>query len=515
MTRSRNRRSGNQNVPPEDDNNDEGGPEQTDSPEPQSRGCGHRNYTPPRRPFRFQSFKTKGSVETWKDYKRRLGQALSHQGYESSADRKQALLTCADPELYRLMVALCFPQVLESEGVTYEHIIGLLDDQFEEDVSEAMAEYEFEARKQKPDESVAEWLADLRQLAIPCKFLEADLSRRLRGQLVRGVADKECQAKLLEASDLDLKKAITIIKTHMRAKAEGEALNKRQPEAESSSSRDNVMFVRRPDCWRCGAGHAPDTCWAKDKDCRARGKKGHIAKKCPGGGQGESNNTSTNNNNSNRNKKRRERRRNVNLVRAVEHAASQPNPAKVGNQGGAAASTAAQPREQNRQPTRGQAPAQTQRTNHVAAWEDWGYRINQVNDSTVKGYYPGPDRVRVTVDGVDFRVELDNGAPTGLMSEREFKRHWPEERLTADRDRMHTWSGEAIQGIKSCEVTVRVGEQEARLPLFVAQGDGPFIMGRLWMDTFGFKVTGPVDISRPVYKMSYPFRRASPKPCPG
>lgn len=121
----------------------------------------------------------------------------------------------------------------------------------------------------------------------------------------------------------------------------------------------------------------------------------------------------------------------------------------------------------------------------------------------------------MTVDGVDFRVELDNGAPTGLMSEREFKRHWPEERLATDRDKMHMWSGAAIQGIKSCEVTVRVGEQEARLPLLVAQGDGPFIMGRLWMDTFVFKVTGPVDISRPVYKVSYPFRRASPKACPG
>ena len=151
------------------------------------------------------------------------------------------------------------------------------------------------------------------------------------------------------------------------------------------------------------------------------------------------------------------------------------------------------------------------RANQMAAWEQWEYRCNQVN---VSRWYPGPDLVSLKVDGVPFKVELDNGAPTGLMSETEFGKHWPVERLSADPEKMHMWSGAAIKGIRHCEVTVQVGQQEAKLPLLVAEGDGPFIMGRLWLDTFGFKVTGPVKVSRPVYKVQAPFQKARPSHFP-
>ena len=467
-----------------------------------------QDESPNRRPraFRFQSFKLKNAVETWAEYKRRLGQALEHQGFKTGAQKKQALLTCSDPELYRLMVALCYPKVLESPDpeVTYDDLLVLLDDQFEEDVSEAMAEFLFEARVQKHGESVAEWLADLRQLAIPSKFMEGDLSRRLRAQLVRGVADKACQTKLLEATDLDLKKAVSLIKTQMRSKAESAAINKRASHASVSNSQDSVMYVKS-ECFRCGGSHSPDSCWAKDKTCNTCDAKGHIARKCNRGGGKPHNRNQAGQTGGTRKSK-------VNCVRAAEQPAGQSagqggSAQPVGNQGGGAVAQAA--RQESTGVQRIEVPGRAD--SGQAAWEDWGYRITQV-----RGFmkYPAPDQINLKVEGVDFRVELDNGAPTGLMSEQEFFKHWSEDRLSTDPQKMHMWSGAPIQGPRYCEVTVQVGQQVERLPLIVAKGQGPFIMGRLWLDAFGFRVTGPVQVSRPVYKI-IPCAERRPVATPG
>ncbi|XP_052125792.1 uncharacterized protein LOC127749876 [Frankliniella occidentalis] len=163
-----------------------------------------------------------------------------------------------------------------------------------------MAEHLFEQRRQKPGESAAEWVADLRQLAIPCNF--TDLDRRLRAQLVRGVADKDCQVKLLEAPALDVKKAVKIIQTHKRSQVECEALSKPGSTERAEAREPSVMYVQqsssqnnnnsRGECFRCGRGHNPDTCWAKDVECRKCGAKGHLKRRCVStwkkGGQGSS-----------------------------------------------------------------------------------------------------------------------------------------------------------------------------------------------------------------------------------
>ena len=47
------------------------------------------------------------------------------------------------------MVSLTYPRVLEDNAVSYDELIQVLDEQFCEDVSEAMAEFLFEARVQK------------------------------------------------------------------------------------------------------------------------------------------------------------------------------------------------------------------------------------------------------------------------------------------------------------------------------------------------------------------------------
>ena len=439
---------------------------------------GESSFRPARR-FQFQSFKLEGSTETWAEYKRRLMQALEHQGFATDARKKLAFLTCADAELYRLMVALCYPEVLESATVSFTDLIALLDDQLEDEVSEAMAEYMFETRVQAPGESLAKWLADLRQLAVPCRF-ETGLDRRLRAQLVRGVADRACRQKLLETPSLDLKQAIVIIKTHMRSKADNEALSQRPVEPEQQQQA--VMYVQKEsqrECYRCGRRHDPDTCWAKQVDCRGCGKFGHIQRKCRRGG--DRGNIPSNEKVDGR-QQRPQSVQKVNNVRPAGQAAritSQPA-GEVGNQA-------------------------TTRASGAAAWYDspaagganWEYMLCQVRSA---GRYPAPDQVDLRVDGLQFTVVLDNGAPCGMMSREEFCRHWPRDRLMKDPEPLQMWSGVGEEGQRYCVMSVEIAGATKELPLLVAEGCGPFIMGRLWMDAFGFKVSGPVRVTRPKYR---------------
>jgi hypothetical protein len=63
-----------------------------------------------------------------------------------------------------------------------------------------------------------------------------------------------------------------------------------------------------------------------------------------------------------------------------------------------------------------------------AAWEDWEYRVMTLGSGR---RYPGPDQTEVVIDGIQLTAELDNGAPTALMSEVQFLRHWKASRLTS------------------------------------------------------------------------------------
>ncbi|KAK3911889.1 Gag-Pol polyprotein, partial [Frankliniella fusca] len=419
-------------------------------------------------------------------------------GDSQRVDMSLGTVVLGDADLYRLMVALSAPQVLESAGVSFERILELLDEHWEEEISEAMAEFVFEQRRRKPGESAADWLADLRQLAIPCKF--TDLDRRLRAQLVRGVADKECQRKLLEAPDLTVKSALNIIRVHMRTQAECEALSKRgstEPEVREAT----VMYVNKPsnttnDCFRCGARHDPEACWAREAECRKCGKRGHLGRRCrsswkKGGsssGQGGAGGAPV-----------AQGGAKVNMLR------TQP----VGAGGGPEASEEAR------------ATPSTTRLAYVheaagaaasaANGATWEYTLCQVRGGQK---YPSPDMVELKVDGQVFQAVLDNGAPCGMMSLGQFRQHWAESRLRDDADTLSVWSGQAVKGQRHCEVTVSVGQQEARLPLLVAEGDGPFLIGRLWLDRFGFRVSGPAYTQPPPSPRPWLSAPSPPEPAP-
>ena len=135
--------------------------------------------------------------------------------------------------------------------------------------------FKFHRRGQGVNESVAQYMAELRKLSEKCDFGEY-LEQALRDRLVCGLVNEKVQQRLLSESELSLKKAFEI--------AQGmETAQKETYEMRSSASEGDrqVNIISRRPCFRCGKqNHHPEKCFYKDQECRACGRRGHIAKMC-------------------------------------------------------------------------------------------------------------------------------------------------------------------------------------------------------------------------------------------
>ena len=98
-------------------------------------------------------------------------------------------------------------------------------------------------------------------------------------------------------------------------------------------------------------------------------------------------------------------------------------------------------------------------------------------------YNPGSD---VKVNNVDLKMELDTGASVSIISEATYNRLWPQGQapvLQESHVRLKTYSGEQVPVKGVMDVTVQVNEQTKQLPLVVACGNGPSLLGRDWFMT--------------------------------
>ena len=184
-------------------------------------------------------------------------------------------LSTVGPRTYTLLYNLVAPT--RPKALTFAEISKVLIDHYQPQRLEITERYHFHRRSQGADESVAEFDAALRSLAIHCGF-GAVLDDSLRDQFVCGIRHENVRRRLLTERGLTYQKALEIAKgmvaadSHALSMKTGEpAVNKLRAPKESEKQL----------CHRCGRkGHVPDRCKFKDATCHACGKKGHIAPVC-------------------------------------------------------------------------------------------------------------------------------------------------------------------------------------------------------------------------------------------
>lgn len=95
---------------------------------------------------------------------------------------------------------------MKPKDKTYKDLVQLLEKHYHPKPSEIVQWYKFDSRTRKPEESVLDYVAELRRLAQDCNYGDK-LQQMLRDRLVCGIEDECIQRRLLSEADLTFEKA--------------------------------------------------------------------------------------------------------------------------------------------------------------------------------------------------------------------------------------------------------------------------------------------------------------------
>ena len=216
-------------------------------------------------------------LEDWASYCERMEQYFIANGI-SNADRKRAiLLSVCGPATFKLIRSLIAPD--KPSDKSFEQIVKAVSDHLCPKPSSILQRFYFNSCVQKESESIAQFVAELRRLAVHCEF-EGTLEIMLRDRLVCGVRDPQLQKRLLAERQLTFSKALELAQAFESAESSSRDIQAvRSPSVPLPVHSVDKKGLSVPDsvsCFRCGGKHYATTCKLKSVTCNNCGKTGHI-----------------------------------------------------------------------------------------------------------------------------------------------------------------------------------------------------------------------------------------------
>lgn len=131
--------------------------------------------------------------------------------------------------------------------------------------------FKFKTHSQQPGETIAKFLAELRQLTEYCEF-GAALDR-----LVCGVKDIKIQGRLLAEPKLTLQRALDLALAIEATEKDASEIQEGAPPLKVDTKDGKGSEIN---CYRCGGKHYPKNCNFNDARCYACDKLGHLSRVC-------------------------------------------------------------------------------------------------------------------------------------------------------------------------------------------------------------------------------------------
>ncbi|XP_064475711.1 uncharacterized protein K02A2.6-like [Ornithodoros turicata] len=378
-----------------------------------------------------------GPGSAWPSYLERLEFYFTANDITSSDKKRAVLCTVCGAATYAVIRSLCSPS-LPSE-TDYKDIVSKLATHFNPKPSVIVQRFQFGKRDQRPGESVADYVAELRRLSEHCAF-GSTLDDMLRDRLVCGLRDESLQRRLLAESNLTFTLAQDKAIVAEYALRETEKIRGAMPTDVYSLQKDGVAGGAKPNktkpkhdsagqptsastkCFRCGGVHVPDDCPFRHAVCHYCKQRGHIVKVC---------------------QKEAKARRSPTTQKS---SSGRPD----GHRRGRGADV---------------------------------YGVFQITAEE-----PAV-RVSVEVNGQPLEMEVDSGAVCSVVNERTFRRlRLSKHKLQPCELRLRTYSQQELRVLGSATVNVCHKGRQERLRLVVVKGAGVSLLGRDWFKALEIEV---------------------------
>ena len=140
----------------------------------------------------------------------RLGFYFVANDVEGDDKKRSILLSICGYQTFKLITSLLDAQVLETKS--YSDLVKIVTDYYDPKPSIIVQRYKFNSRVRATEESIAMYVAALRQIAEYCDYKDS-LQDMLRDRLVCGVNHQSIQRRLLTEKDLTYEKALELAKS--------------------------------------------------------------------------------------------------------------------------------------------------------------------------------------------------------------------------------------------------------------------------------------------------------------
>ena len=294
--------------------------------------------------------------------------------------------------------------------------------------------FHFHKRDQTPGESISDFDAALRKLAMHCKFAAA-LDDTLRDRFVCGLRHEAIQRRLLSEKDLTHTKAMEIARAMEAADSNAKSFKAAEPAIRKFTSQQQRTGNPPTACYRCGrSSHQPADCKFREATCNQCGKKGHISPVC--------------------------------RSKAKSPQASKPPAQSYGGQHRRGRGSNRRTHQVQEDPVE----------SGTEASSDEEYRLHKLTERS-----SDPITVTVTIDGKQLPMELDTGAAVSIISDKTRRSLFPDLELRESALVLKTYTDELMEVVGQLRVRVKYGSQEQKLILVVVAGSGPSLFGRNWL----------------------------------
>ena len=245
------------------------------------------------------------SKEKIQQYLERIEQHFLLHNVKDKDVQRACLLSSVGSETYQLIKNVYAGEDLTSK--TYEEITKKLMSHFEESTNKYAARYVFSQAEMKPGQSYADWVADLRGLAVDCDFNchssscgSSYTDQMIIDVVIRKTPHPEVRRQLLQDKTLTVELMINKAQSYVQTcKSEQIVQGAESPREDTSVNRmtaaykppksftgnqnqrsGNYQMHRLKGCPGCYVKHGKESCPARDQICRKCGGKHHFASVC-------------------------------------------------------------------------------------------------------------------------------------------------------------------------------------------------------------------------------------------